>query len=499
MAGAVSEVDEVERELEIALQEEHLHKAKEHFGYFVSYVMPNYISTWFNRELRRKLNDFAAGRIKKLMIFQPPQTGKSQLVSRMLPTFFLGVDPTKKIVGVSYSGDFAKRFSKDARRIITSPEYREVFPETKVNTSRKRDMDESATANMYEIIKHRGVHQTVGVGGQLTGVTVDIGIIDDIIKDAIEANSETTRNNHWEWYETVFCTRLHNDSQQLITFTRWHEDDLAGRLLLQEGEEWEVICLPALYEDTPMAYINDNREEGEALWPERHSQERMEKIRANNPRTFTSLYQQRPAPEDGLIINVNDFIEYNIGDFYSKGKNLFEEMIQTWDCSFKSKVTSDWVVGQIWGRIGAKYYLVDQRRGKMGIMKTINSILELTASYPDAKLKIVEDKANGPAVIEILKNQITGLVPYTPDTDKEARAKGVSHCVESHNVYIPDQEKNPWVKTFVDEWRSFPNGAHDDMVDASTQAWFRFETKRTLPDMVIGSITKSSSFSGNRT
>ena len=416
-------------------------------------------------------------------------THNSQLVSRSLPPYILGKDPTKRIVGVSYSGDFAKRFSKDAKRIIASPEYAELFPHTKINTARKRDQDESATANMYEIIKHRGYHQTVGVGGQLTGVTVDIGIIDDIIKDSIEANSETTRQNHWDWYETVFCTRLHNESQQLITFTRWHEDDLAGRLIAQEGDEWEIINLPALYEDNERAWAEDIRELDQALWPEKHSKERLDKIRENNPGTFSALYQQRPAPADGLIISTSDFQYYNPHDI-----NVFTEMIQTWDCSFKGKVTSDWVVGQVWGRIGAKYYLVDQIRGKMGIMKTIEAVLKLTQKYPKAKIKVVEDKANGPAVIEILRNHITGLIAFTPEQDKEARAKGVAHCVESHNVFLPDPAKYPWVKVFVDEWRSFPNGAHDDMVDASTQAWFRFETKRKIPNVTFGSVTKIANF-----
>ena len=480
----------MEMQLIEALDAEMVAKSRKHFGPFVQYTMPIYEPNWYNIAVRKKLNDFAYGRIKKLMIFTPPQHGKSQLVSRSLPPFFLGIDPTKRIVGVSYSGDFAKRFSKDAKRIITSPEYAKVFPNTKVNVSRKRDQDEASTANFYEIIGHRGYHQTVGVTGQLTGVTVDIGIIDDIIKDSVEANSETTRNAHWDWYQDVFCTRLHNESQQLITFTRWHEDDLAGRLLMREADQWEVITLPALYEDSPNAWVEDKREIDEPLWPERHSFERMNSIRKDSPRTFSALYQQRPSPEDGLIISISDFQYYEPSDIKE-----FQEQIQTWDCSFKGKITSDWVVGQIWGRIGARYYLVDQVRAKLGLLGTTEAILKMTQKYPKAKVKIVEDKANGPAVIEVLKNHITGLIPYTPDSDKESRAKGVAHCVESHNVYLPNPDKFPWVKTFVDEWRSFPNGAHDDMVDASTQAWFRFETKRKVPNVVFGSVTKVSNFS----
>jgi len=484
-----------ETELElIATQEaEFAAKAQKHFGPFVQYTMPGYISTWFNREIRIVLNDFAYGKIKKLMIFMPPQHGKSQLVSRSLPPFILGINPIKQIAGVSYSGDFAKRFSRDAKRIITSEEYRNLFPDTRVNMSRKRDQDEVATANMYEIIKHRGCHQTVGVGGLLTGVTVDIGIIDDIIKDSVEANSDTTRQNHWDWYETVFTTRLHNESQQLITFTRWHQDDLAGRLLEQEGDEWTIINVPALYEDNDKAWSKDKRKIDEALWPERHSQERMEAKREKNPRTFSALYQQRPSPADGTTIDVNDF------QYYDPSQKLrFHELIQTWDCSFKGKKTSDWVVGQVWGRIGAKYYLVAQRRGKWGIKKTMDQILAMTNEFPSAKLKIVEDKANGPAVIEILKDHITGLVAYTPDTDKEARANAVSHCVESHNVYLPMTSKHPWVEGFVEEWRSFPNGAYDDQVDASTQAWHRFETRPKITNVSFGIIKKTPQFGSIR-
>lgn len=485
---------EIELELVSNLEEEYAEKARKHFGPFVQYTMPTYQPNWYNIEIRKVLNDFAYGKIKKLMIFTPPQHGKSQLVSRSLPPFILGIDPKKKIVGTSYSGDFAKRFSKDAKRIIASNEYKKLFPNTKINLSRKREQDESATANMYEIVKHHGYHQTVGVGGQLTGVTVDIGIIDDIIKDSIEANSETTRENHWDWYETVFCTRLHNESQQLITFTRWHEDDLAGRLLRQEPDEWVVINLPALYEDNENAWVMDPREIDDALWPERHSKERLIKIREKSPKTFSALYQQRPSPEDGIIISISDF------QYYNPTENIrFQELIQTWDCSFKGNIKSDWVVGEIWGRVGAKYYLVAERRGKWGIQKTMDNILGMTSDYPKAKVKIVEDKANGPAIIEILKQYITGLIPCTPDGDKVSRANAVAHCVESHNVYLPDPAIYPWVKEFIEEWRSFPNGAHDDRVDASTQAWHRFETKKRVTHIQIGVITKKANFRSNPT
>lgn len=486
-----NKVRDAELELLHNQEKEYASQARKHFGPFVQYTMPDYQSVWFNRELRKVLNEFAYGRIKKLMIFTGPQHGKSQLVSRHLPAFILGIHPTKQIAGVSYSGEFAKRFSRDSKRIIQSKEYRTLFPDTKINSSRRRDQDEVSTANMYEIIKHRGVHQTVGVGGLLTGIPVDIGIIDDIIKDSVEANSETTRQNHWDWYETVFDSRLHNNSQQLLTFTRWHEDDLAGRLLAQEADEWTIINLPVLYEDNERAWDKDPREVDEALWPEKHSKERMMAKREKNPRTFAALYQQRPAPADGLLINVDDFQYYDPDEI-----TKFSEMIQTWDCSFKGKINSDWVVGQVWGRTGAKYYLVDQVRGKWGILKTMENIINLTAKYPETKRKIIEDTANGPAIIEILKKHITGLIPKTPDGDKVARAKSVCHCVDSHNVYLPLVSKCPWVKGFVEEWRGFPNASHDDQVDASDQAWHWFETRPQIINVNLGVITKTANFRG---
>ena len=238
----------------------------------------------------------------------------------------------------------------------------------------------------------------------------------------------------------------------------------------------------------------DPREIDDALWPERHSKERLIKIREKSPKTFSALYQQRPSPEDGTIISISDF------QYYNPTENIrFQELIQTWDCSFKGNIKSDWVVGEIWGRVGAKYYLVAERRGKWGIQKTMDNILGMTSDYPKAKVKMVEDKANGPAIIEILKQYITGLIPCTPDGDKVSRANAVAHCVESHNVYLPDPAIYPWVKGFVEEWRSFPNGSHDDRVDASTQAWHRFETKKRVTNIQIGVITKKANFRSNPT
>lgn len=176
------------------------------------------------------------------MIFVPPQHGKSEILSRNFPAWAFGYDPDLKIVGCSYSSDLAKQFSRSIQRIMDSPEYLHIFPETRLNSSNLRTVTRGYLRNvdMFEIVNHKGFYKAQGVCGSLTGTAVDIAIIDDPVKDAIEAYSPTYRERVWEWYTSVLLTRLHNNSRQLFIMTRWHEDDLAGRILSREADKWEV-------------------------------------------------------------------------------------------------------------------------------------------------------------------------------------------------------------------------------------------------------------------
>lgn len=262
-------------------------KAANHYLLFVKYTKRNFIINWHHKVLAEQLQLFAEGQIKKLMVFLPPQVGKSEMSTRRLPAFLLGKYPNKRIAVCAYNQTFASKFNRDIQRIMEDPSYKNVFPKTRLNDNNGY----TKNSEEFEIVNHKGSLKTVGIGGALTGSTVDIGIIDDPIKDAMEAYSHTFRERVWEWYNSVFTTRLHNQSQQLITLTRWHEDDLAGRIMKQE-KDWEIIILPAIKED----YTNDldQREIGQAIWPERHSLERMLEIKKKNPLIFSSLYQQRP-------------------------------------------------------------------------------------------------------------------------------------------------------------------------------------------------------------
>lgn len=243
------------------------------------------------------------------MLFVPPQHGKSELATRRLPAFILGLNPDRKLAICSYSATMASSFNRDIQRIIDDRPYSQVFPDTTLNEQSAINPSKNAylrNSEIFEIIGKSGFVKTVGVGGSLTGTPVDVGIIDDPFKDREEAMSNVIREKVYNWYTDVFCTRLDNNSQQLLIMTRWHQDDLAGRILITDND-WEVIVFQAIKEKET---INDPRQIGEPLWPEKHSLERLLKIKSDTPITFNSLYQQEPkASKDILVFPEWDEIE----------------------------------------------------------------------------------------------------------------------------------------------------------------------------------------------
>lgn len=269
---------------------------KSHLLPFTKATFPKFNPTWFHKSYYSKLNDFVDGKIKKLMVFVPPQHGKSEGSTRRAPAFILGRNPDLKIAIVCYNSTKARKFNREVQRIIDEPVYKELFPNTKLSNGND---GYTRTNDEFEVVGHNGGLRSVGVGGPLTGETVDILIMDDLYKDAMAAWSPTIRSNVQEWYDTVGESRLHNDSQQLLVFTRWHPEDLAGRLIKTEGKDWEIVVYPAIKLGPPNDY--DPREEGEALYPEKHNLEKLQKVRDRNPHVFGSLYQQDPQPKEGLL------------------------------------------------------------------------------------------------------------------------------------------------------------------------------------------------------
>lgn len=275
--------------------------ARRYFKDFVLYTKPDYQFNWHHESICEKLQAFARGKIKKLMLFVPPQHGKSELATRRLPAFMLGLNPDAKIAICSYSATIASSFNRDIQRVIDDIPYSDVFPETTLNANSAINPSKNTflrNSETFEVIGHTGFVKTVGVGGSLTGTPVDIGIIDDPFKDREEAMSDTIREKVYNWYTDVFSTRLHNDSQQLIIMTRWHQDDLAGRVLKKDND-WEVIVYPAIKQKEDP---RDPRQIGEALWPAKHSLERLLKIEQDTPITFNSLYQQEPKANKETLV-----------------------------------------------------------------------------------------------------------------------------------------------------------------------------------------------------
>ena len=280
---------------------------------FTRHTLPSFAPAPFHFAYYEVLTRFAMGEIKKLMITMPPQHGKSEGATRRLPAFVLGQDPDKRIAIVSYNAIKARKFNRELQRIMDDDRYYELFPQTLLagqasyQEQGRRSRNYARNSDECEIVGYQGSFKTIGVGGSLTGEPVDMLIMDDLYKDAASAWSPVIRQNVADWYDTVASTRLHNDSQQLLVFTRWHMEDLAGRLLEQEGvydpienpQGWLLVSFPAIQNRPPSE--QDPRAEGEPLWPERHSLEKLLEIKGRSPTVFESLYQQNPQPSQGLM------------------------------------------------------------------------------------------------------------------------------------------------------------------------------------------------------
>ena len=284
--------------------------AKRKLIWFAQYMDPNFQPTPFHRAYYEVLDRFAKRRIKKLIIQAPPQHGKSQGSSRFLPSDMLGNFPDLKICICSYAATIAKDFNRDVQRLIDSDKYRAIFPETQLNGSNVVTVANNYLRNsdVFEIVNHTGSLRVVGRGGSLTSKTVDVMIYDDLYKDSAEANSPIIRAAAWEWFTKVAQTRLHNDSQELIVFTRWHPEDIIGRIIETKkvifaekwsdldnvpGDTWVLVNFEAIKTGEPTEI--DQREAGQPLWGVRHSLERLLSQKELDPLGFQCLYQGNPG------------------------------------------------------------------------------------------------------------------------------------------------------------------------------------------------------------
>lgn len=476
--------------MNLTLEEVKQEKARRKLVDFTTYTKPDYYVNWHHEALCNILDAFLEDPdFIRLMIFMPPRHGKSEIVSRRLPAYALGKNPDLSIMGCSYAADLTQRMNRDVQRIIDNKKYSKLFPNTGLSSKNIKTTSQGSylrNSDAFEIVDYNGSYRGAGVGGAITGMGFNIGIIDDPVKNWKEANSPTFREAVWEWYGSTFYTRAERNAKILITLTRWHEDDLAGRLIRQmednpEAEQWHILNFPAIFEGQgKYTSSHDHRADGEALWPWKYNEKKLEKIKTTiGSYLFSALYQQSPSPSEGGIF------QRSWWKFYQEIPERFDEIIQSWDCAFKDTKTSDYVVGQVWGRIGANKYLLDQIREKLSFPETLQSIRNLSWKWKNARSILIEDKANGPAVISILQQEISGIIAVNPEGGKIVRAQAVSPDIESGNVFLPVPSKASWVQDFIEECSAFPSGKFDDQVDAMTQALNRlYSRSRGMPSVI---------------
>jgi predicted phage terminase large subunit-like protein len=426
---------------------------------FTNIVYPRY--QWYTHSLKlaSTLQRVADGELKRLMVFMPPRNGKSLLTSKIFSAYCLYRHPEKWVGLASYAAELAYTFSRSAR-------------DAYLQTGGVLRDDAYAVKNWEN--PYGGGLWAAGVGGPITGKGFSVGVLDDPLKNQEEAFSQTIRDKQKEWYKSTFYTRGEPDAAIVIVLTRWHEDDLAGWLLDQERKEdepehWHIVNFEAIKEQNAIAFPAtctvepDWRSPGEALCPERFPLSKLLKIAAKVGAYFwNALFQQRPSPATGNIFNRNHW------QYWTELPARPGQWVLSVDASFKNKADSDFVAIQVWFKTDGRFYLVDQVRDRMSFTATVAAIRQMCNKHPKCAAKLVEDKANGSAVIDTLRLEIPGLIPINPTDSKVARARAVSPFVEAGNVYLP--QNAPWVGDFIEEMSSFPNGANDDQVDCLSMA-----------------------------
>lgn len=448
-------------------------EARRQLAAYIGYTSPKYKQSGFSAAVCAALDlfidDMQAGRRPILVLQAPPQHGKSEIVSRKLPAYILGRFPDWRVGAASYSDELANAMAQDVRRNLADEKHRRLFPQP----VEKRRYDVNRTGE-FTAPGGAGGYLGVGVGAGLTGRPVDIGIIDDPVKNEKEALSPTVKEGHWNWYQTVFTTRLSENSGQIIMATSWAEDDLPARICnhFKGDPRLTVLRFPAINEPGEVGY-NPNLPRG-PLVPELKSLAFLQEVKSLfSDYWWAAMYQQCPRALGGNVFKESGLRYYFPKDLPAK----FDKVLASWDCTFKDTDGTDFVVGQVWGKAGANAYLLGQVRARMSFTKTVGEVIRLKNEWPKVREILIEDKANGPAVIDTLKGSVSGIIPIEPDGSKLARAHAVTSYWEAGNVWLPHPDWSDHlfrgdgkVKELVGELTAFPAGANDDQVDATTQA-----------------------------
>ncbi|NOT72447.1 MAG: phage terminase large subunit [Hyphomicrobium sp.] len=438
--------------------------AKRHLLEFVRLTKPSYTAGWFHRELCHEMEEYSRAitemKAPRLLVTAPPRHGKSEIVSRKFPVFHLGNNPEHEVILATYGQELANEMSGDARR--TRDDVLDLFPLLAPMEGGKDGVE-------WWDIEGGGNLKATGVGGPLTGRGAHHLGIDDPFKNEVEADSEIIRESKWGWFRTAAFTRLAPGGGIMVMHTRWHLDDILGRALEQKkrGEvDWKILNYPAIAEeDEPFRKI------GEALDPARYPLEALREIRAVlDERSWNALYLQRPVSATGGTFQ-RDWLKYRFDWDPQRPPHPYTQTIVSVDATFKKSKTSDMVTFLAIARHGwSNYYILDRVSARMSYVETREK-LKLFCRKHNPNAVVIEEKANGAALIDDLRLVIPTIIPFNPDKygDKKSRAELSTPIWQAGQVSTPTGA--PWVSEFNENMASFPHAKHDDDVDTQSQAF----------------------------
>jgi len=418
-------------------------QAKNSLIAFTEYTLPTYEAADHHRRIAEKLEAVERGEIDRLMIFMPPRHGKSELATKRFSAWAMGRDLSRQIIQASYNIDLATDFGREVRNIVRSQDYLNVFGEVM--------SEDSKAANRWNT-SSSGSYVAAGVGTAITGRGAHIAIIDDPFKDRQEADSEVTRERVWDWYKSTLYTRLMSGGAIILIQTRWHEDDLAGRILEREGDQWDVLELPAVTDEQP-------------LWPERFPIEALDRIKHSiGQREWSALYQQSPAPDEGTYFTRDMFLMYNEGDHPPVNIYGTSDYAVTED-------GGDYTEHAVWGVDHANHiWLLDGWYGQTTSAQWIDRNLDLIKKHEPlvwvGEGGVIEKSVRPYFISRAREREIYCRLEWVPSIqDKGARARSFQARAAMGMVHLPD---NDYGHRALSQMLKFPAGKHDDFVDTAS-------------------------------
>lgn len=467
---ALKDMTKEEKILYLALLEKKEDRAELKFAQknpiaFAQYVYPGFKVGPQHKKLAKIFQDVLAGKKKRVIINIAPRMGKSEFSSYLFPAFFLGQDPSKKIIMATHTAGLSEDFGRRVRNLLESEEYHEIFPNTVVADDQKAAGKWSTGAG--------GQYYAVGVGGALAGRGADLFVIDDPHSEQdIKANSRATFDNAWSWFQTGPLQRLMPGGAIVVIMTRWSLLDLTGRLINfginnPESEPWELVELPAI--------MDDGTDKEKSLWPEQWPLEQLkEKKQQMDPRYWNAQYMQKPTSDMAAVISRRDWQVWEADE-----PPPCDYIIQSWDTAHETKTTSDYSACTTWGIWyndedggSPNLILLDAFKDRLAFPDLKQEALKQYKEWnPDAF--IVEKKAAGGPLIQELRRIGIPVQEFSPSrgNDKMVRLNAVADLFTSGKVWAPDTR---WAREVIEEVASFPVGEHDDFVDTTTQALLRF-------------------------